>query len=246
MKFLDIFVPVDLNRFEAQVRAKVRSYFLFIFFVICLATFLMKFFQAYAEADGTQIFMCALTAFFYLLLVLVIWICVSALIRFTPVVYRKIAGALKKKEQENAIPSQQVKDTPLPESPFRGEKAESPGFAPNRPQPFFGQGFGHGRGPVFGPEAQGPRGDRFPRRGRFSPDMPQEVRAKVVEAAKLRIDLEEVLSQKPLNREKALELNGKISKLKQEIRAWRFEQKLDRIEEFNKKLAEDAGKPEEK
>lgn len=125
MKFLDIFVPVDLNRFEAQVRAKVRSYFLFIFFVICLATFLMKFFQAYAEADGTQIFMCALTAFFYLLLVLVIWICVSALIRFTPVVYRKIAGTLKKEEQENAIPSQQAKDTPLPESPFRGEKAES-------------------------------------------------------------------------------------------------------------------------
>ena len=82
--------------------------------------------------------------------------------------------------------------------------------------------------------------------GRFSPDMPQEVRAKAVEAAKLRIDLEDVLSQNPLNREKALELNGKISGLEQEIRAWRFEQKLNRIEEFNKKLAEDAGKPEEK
>lgn len=128
--------------------------------------------------------------------------------------------------------------------PRMGQFQPCPGFVPNRPQPFFGQGFGHGRGPVFGPEAQGPRGDRFPRRGRFSPDMPQEVRAKVVEAAKLRIDLEDVLSQKPLNRKKALELNGKISKLKQEIRAWRFEQKLDRIEESNRKPAEDAEKTE--
>ena len=127
-----------------------------------------------------------------------------------------------------------------------GQFQPCPRFAPNRPQPFFGQGFGQGRGPAFGPEARGPRGDHFHRRGRFSPDMPQEIRAKAVLAAKLRIDLEDVLSQKPLNREKALELNGKISKLKQEIRAWRFEQKLDRIEEFNKKLAEDAGKPEEK
>ena len=70
--------------------------------------------------------------------------------------------------------------------------------------------------------------------------MPQEIRAKAVEAAKLRIDLENVLSQKPLNREKAIELNEQIGKLKQEIKAWRFEQKLDRIEEFNKKVAEDT------
>ena len=68
--------------------------------------------------------------------------------------------------------------------------------------------------------------------------MPQEVRAKAVDAAKLRIDLENVLSQKPLNREKALELNGQISKLRQEIQAWRFEQKLNRIEEWNKKPVE--------
>ena len=39
---------------------------------------------------------------------------------------------------------------------------------------------------------------------------------------------------------RAIELNGQISKLRQDVRAWRFEQKLDRIEEFNKKVAEDA------
>ena len=78
----------------------------------------------------------------------------------------------------------------------------------------------------------------------FAPDMPQEIRAKVVEAEKLHIDLENVLSQKPLNRDKAVELNGQISKLRQEVQAWRFEQRLGRIEEFNKKPAEDVSKAE--
>ena len=108
-------------------------------------------------------------------------------------------------------------------------------------QDFNGQGFDQRKGP--GPqEARGPRGDKFQKRGMFSPDMPQEIRAKAVEAAKLRIDLEDVLSQKPLNKDKAVELNGQISKLGQEIQAWRFEQKLNRIEEFTRKATEQATK----
>ena len=122
-------------------------------------------------------------------------------------------------------------------------------FQPAPGQCFNGQGFGQmggprqGRGfaPAFGNlEMRGPRGDQPRQRGHFSPDMPQEIRAKVVEAEKLRIDLENVLSQKPLNKDKAVELNGQISKLRQEVQAWRFEQKLNRIEEFNKKPAEDS------
>ena len=124
------------------------------------------------------------------------------------------------------------------QGPRMGQFQPCARFAPDMPQGFCGQGFGHGRGPAFGPESRGPRGERFQHFGRFSPDMPQEIRTKAVEAAKLRIDLENVLSQKPLNREKAIELNEQIGKLKQEIKAWRFEQKLDRIEEFNKKVEE--------
>ena len=139
---------------------------------------------------------------------------------------------------------------PIPGQMFNGQGF---GHRGGPRQGTFGQGFGHRGGPrqgafgqdrgsAFGQEARGPRGARFQPRGRFSPDMPQDIRAKAVEAAKLRIDLEDVLSQKPLNREKALELKGQIVKLNQEIKAWRFEQKLDRIEESNKKSAEDAGK----
>lgn len=118
-------------------------------------------------------------------------------------------------------------------------------FAPNMLQGFCGQGFGRGRGHAFGQGMRGPRGGRFQRQGMFAPDMPQEIRAKAIEAAKLRIDLEDVLSQKPLNKNKAIELNGKIGQLKQEIRDWRFEQKLNRIEEFHKKPVEDAEGPEQ-
>ena len=120
------------------------------------------------------------------------------------------------------------------------------GFQPPQGHRFNGQGFGHKKGPAFGQrEGHGPRGDKFHQHGMFSPDMPQEIRAKVVEAAKLHIDLEDILSQKPLNKGKAVELNGQIGKLRQEIQAWRFEQKLDRIEDFNKKPVEDAEKPDQ-
>ena len=122
-------------------------------------------------------------------------------------------------------------------------------FQPAPGQGFNGQGFGHRGGPrqgrsfapAFGDKGwQGPRGGDFAHHAQFFNEMPQEIRDKVVEAEKLHINLGNVLSQKPLNREKAVELNGQISKLRQDVRAWRFEQKLDRIEEFNKKVAEDA------
>ena len=99
------------------------------------------------------------------------------------------------------------------------------------------------KGPAFGHGKRGPRKDKF--RRPFSPDMPQEIRAKAVEAAKLRIDLEDVLSQTPLNRDKAIELNGQIGKLKQEIQAWRFGQKLNRIEELAKKTTQQPDKTPE-
>lgn len=115
----------------------------------------------------------------------------------------------------------------------------------------------HGRGPrpqnVSG-DIRGPHGDfrpdmpgfpgnegrhcGFEGRGRrgpvFTPDMPQEIRAKVAELAKLRIDLEEAMTARPLNREKALEVHAKMQKLEQEIGAWRFAQRLDRMEAMQK------------
>ena len=83
--------------------------------------------------------------------------------------------------------------------------------------------------------AKGPHEKADPRRLHVSPDMPDEIRAKVVEAAKLRIDLEDALSRNPLDRARAVELHGKIAKLDQEVAAWRFNKKLDRIEEARKR-----------
>ncbi len=106
---------------------------------------------------------------------------------------------------------------------------------------FNGQGFGHRGGPAFGQQGfRGPRGGQFQQRGKFFTDMPEEIRAKTVEVEKLRIDLDNVLSQKPLNRNKAVELEGQIGKLHQDIRAWRFGQMLDHIEASDKEAADQS------
>ena len=87
-------------------------------------------------------------------------------------------------------------------------------------------------------EGHGPRGFegrcRGPRGMNFTPDMPKEIREKAVELAKLRVDLEEAMSSEPINKAKALDTYAKMQKLEQEIDAWRFAQKLERIEEFKK------------
>ena len=68
----------------------------------------------------------------------------------------------------------------------------------------------------------------------FTPDMPKEIRAKAVELAKLRIDLEEAMFDKPINKAKAIEIHAQIQKIEAEIEAWRFAKKLDMIEKVQK------------
>ena len=77
---------------------------------------------------------------------------------------------------------------------------------------------------------------------KFSPNMPDEIRAKVTDAAKLRIDLDNVMTKKPVDKAKAVEIYTNISKLESEIRVWRFSQKLDRLEKAA--AARNHGKPE--
>lgn len=69
----------------------------------------------------------------------------------------------------------------------------------------------------------------------FTPDMPKEIREKAAELAKLRVDLEEAMTSRPLNKQKALDVHAKIQALKQEIETWRFTKRLERIEARQKK-----------
>lgn len=93
--------------------------------------------------------------------------------------------------------------------------------------------------------------DRGPR---FAPDMPKEIREKVAELAKLKIDLEEALTSKPINKAKALEVHAKMQQVKNEIDAWRFAKRLEFMEkareqhELNRKNkpVPPAPKPEDK
>lgn len=105
----------------------------------------------------------------------------------------------------------------------------------NGKPPFAGKVPGSGSCPGFGFE--GGRHCRGGFRGmNFTPDMPQEIREKAAELAKLRVDLEEAISSDPINKAKALETHAKMQKLEQEIGAWRFAQKLERMEEFRKQM----------
>lgn len=78
-------------------------------------------------------------------------------------------------------------------------------------------------------EHRGEFGHRGGRLG-FAPDMPEELRAKVVEAAKLRIDLEEVLSRRPVDKAKAMEIFAKVQQAENEVETWKFGNMLERME----------------
>ncbi len=92
---------------------------------------------------------------------------------------------------------------------------------------------------------EGRRGGRM----MFTPDMPEEIRAKAVEAAKLRIDLEAALSTRPIDKAKALEIFAKVQQAENEIETWRFSKRIDMMEtlrtqrELNRKKF-NAPKPE--
>lgn len=65
---------------------------------------------------------------------------------------------------------------------------------------------------------------------RFAPNMPQEIRALVVELEKLKIDLDEALTSRPVNKAKALEVHAKMQTVKNALDNWRFERKLERLD----------------
>ena len=65
---------------------------------------------------------------------------------------------------------------------------------------------------------------------------PEEIRTKMVDLAKLKIDMRDAISRNPVDRTKATELFGKMAVLRQDIAAWRFSRKLDQIEARQKQL----------
>lgn len=102
-----------------------------------------------------------------------------------------------------------------------------------------GQAFGQGRQQGnFGGKQRMSKMDGTGRmggmRGWNAADMPEDIRSKANELAKLHIDLRDTLSRTPIDRAKATELYGKITQLRQEIGTWAFGQRMNRIEEFRK------------
>ena len=126
----------------------------------------------------------------------------------------------------------------------------APHFPPHAPAPFmnfcrrFAPHFAHAPFNKPGHFAGHPAGlnnrEGYSRPVKFSPDMPDEIRAKKADAAKLRIDLDNIMTKKPLDKAKALEVYKKLAELETEVRVWRFSNKLDRLEKLE--AARKAGK----
>ena len=67
-------------------------------------------------------------------------------------------------------------------------------------------------------------------------NVPDDIRAKMVDLAKLRIDMRDALTRDPVDRAKATEVHAKMATLMQDIGTWRFNQRLDRIEQRQKQM----------
>ena len=65
-----------------------------------------------------------------------------------------------------------------------------------------------------------------------APNMPEDIRAKANELAKLRIDMRDALSRSPIDRAAAARLHDREMQLEQEIETWFFEERMNRIEAF--------------
>ncbi len=68
------------------------------------------------------------------------------------------------------------------------------------------------------------------------PGMTPEIKAKAVELAKLKIDLEAAFTDKPLDKNKLMNIYKAMSAIEQEINIWKFERHLDKIEEHKRQL----------
>lgn len=71
-------------------------------------------------------------------------------------------------------------------------------------------------------------------RDRYASNMPEDIRAKANELAKLRIDLRDALSRSPIDRAAATRLHDRAMQLEQEIETWFFGERMNRIEEFRR------------
>lgn len=74
-------------------------------------------------------------------------------------------------------------------------------------------------------------------------DASGEIRSKVVELEKLRIDMRDALTRDPIDREKALEVFEKMAALRREIAGWAFNRKLDALERRQKEAGGKIGVP---
>ena len=97
--------------------------------------------------------------------------------------------------------------------------------------------FGNNRGPAGNQQMMGRRGN-FGNGGRMgmwaSVEIPQEIKDKQTEMAKLSLEMRNEMGKKPIDRTRIEELYKKRVELRNELSGWRMQQRLDMIEKLQK------------
>ena len=76
----------------------------------------------------------------------------------------------------------------------------------------------------------------------FEKEMPENIKSKIVELEKLRIDLRAILSSEKVDKAKALETFEAIQKLENEIKTWKFVTRLEKFEEIKRNQSKEETK----
>lgn len=125
-----------------------------------------------------------------------------------------------------------------------GQRMMNPGTNPRMSGPMANRQM-TGRGGNFGGRCvAGNQQQMMGRRGNFgnsgrmgmwaSVEIPQEIKDKQTEMAKLSLEMRNEMGKKPIDRTKIDELYKKRVELRNELSAWRFQQRLDMIEKLQK------------
>jgi hypothetical protein len=100
----------------------------------------------------------------------------------------------------------------------------------------YNEGYRDGRRPLWDDEGwKEHRRGWMDRDDGFRKDAPEEIRSKMSELAKLRIDMRDALSRRPIDRGRASEVFEKMMTLRREIGSWAFNRRLDALEERQKR-----------
>ena len=113
MKFIDIFIPINLAAFDAEKRKTIRSYLGFLLVALCVGFAIIVFSRLYSKYQGEHLLVCTMITLCTLVTIALLWAGLVALVRIIMIVLGKTHA-----RQDASLPQTLPAGTP-----FRGDFA---------------------------------------------------------------------------------------------------------------------------